>query len=97
VKGKKVRCACYDDQSKPEEAPVRDAPHHARQGVAILGEVASSNSLAMAPKAQAAQMPMITPASTNPKVTEVGDYIFPRVLHRPVSGRGDGQVRATND
>jgi branched-chain amino acid transport system substrate-binding protein len=38
--------------------------------------VASSNSLAAAPKAQEAKVPMITPSSTNPKVTQVGDYIF---------------------
>ena len=43
--------------------------------VAVLGEVASSNSLAAAPVAQEAKIPMITPSSTNPKVTEVGDYI----------------------
>ncbi len=42
---------------------------------AVLGEVASSNSLAAAPVAQEAKIPMITPSSTNPKVTEVGDYI----------------------
>ena len=41
----------------------------------MLGEVASTNSLAAAPVAQEAKIPMITPSSTNPKVTEVGDYI----------------------
>jgi branched-chain amino acid transport system substrate-binding protein len=43
--------------------------------VALLGEVASGNTLAAAPKAQAAQVPMISPSSTNPAVTLVGDYI----------------------
>jgi branched-chain amino acid transport system substrate-binding protein len=42
---------------------------------AVLGEVASTNSLAAAPVAQEAKIPMITPSSTNPKVTQVGDYI----------------------
>jgi branched-chain amino acid transport system substrate-binding protein len=42
----------------------------------VLGEVASTNSLAAAPKAQESKIPMITPSSTNPKVTQVGDYIF---------------------
>ena len=54
--------------------------------VAILGEVASSNSLAMAPKAQEAQVPMVTPSSTNPKVTEVGDYIFRVCFIDPFQG-----------
>jgi len=42
----------------------------------IVGEVASSNSLAAAPLAQSAGIPMISPASTNPAVTQVGDFIF---------------------
>jgi branched-chain amino acid transport system substrate-binding protein len=44
--------------------------------LAILGEVASSNSLAAAPICQANKVPMITPSSTNPEVTRKGDYIF---------------------
>jgi branched-chain amino acid transport system substrate-binding protein len=54
--------------------------------VAILGEVASSNSLAMAPKAQEAKVPMVSPSSTNPKVTEVGDYIFRVCFIDPFQG-----------
>ena len=42
---------------------------------AVIGEVASSNSLAAAPVAQEAKIPMISPSSTNPQVTEIGDYI----------------------
>lgn len=44
--------------------------------VAVLGEVASRNSLAAAPECQRARVPMLTPASTNPRVTQMGDYIF---------------------
>jgi branched-chain amino acid transport system substrate-binding protein len=44
--------------------------------VAVLGEVASSASMAGGPVCQANQVPMISPSSTNPKVTEVGDYVF---------------------
>ena len=43
--------------------------------VAVLGEVASSKSLEAAPICQENKIPMISPASTNPKVTEVGDFI----------------------
>ena len=35
--------------------------------VALIGEVASSRSLAAAPVAQAAKVPMLSPASTNPR------------------------------
>jgi branched-chain amino acid transport system substrate-binding protein len=54
--------------------------------VAVLGEVASSRSLAMAPIAQANKIPMITPSSTNARVTEVGDYIFRTCYIDPFQG-----------
>jgi branched-chain amino acid transport system substrate-binding protein len=40
----------------------------------------------MAPLAQAAKIPMITPSSTNPAVTEVGDYIFRVCFIDPFQG-----------
>lgn len=77
VKGKKLEVRVYDDQSKPEEAASAATRLISQDHVKlILGEVASSNSLAMAPKAQEGRVPMISPSSTNEKVTEVGDYIF---------------------
>jgi branched-chain amino acid transport system substrate-binding protein len=44
--------------------------------VAVFGANRSSHSLGMAPVLQAAGIPMLTPISTNPQVTLVGDYIF---------------------
>jgi len=44
--------------------------------IAVFGANWSSNSLAMAPVFQSAKIPMISPFSTNPAVTLVGDYIF---------------------
>ncbi len=87
VKGKKLAVRLYDDQSKPEEAAGATTRLINQDHVAvILGEVASSNSLAMAPLAQGAQVPMITPSSTNPKVTEIGDYIFRVCFIDPFQG-----------
>jgi branched-chain amino acid transport system substrate-binding protein len=87
VKGKKIGVRVYDDQGKPEEAANAVTRLISQDKVkVIIGEVASSNSLAMAPKAQAAQVPMITPSSTNPKVTEVGDYIFRVCFIDPFQG-----------
>src|SRR5918997_4801997 len=43
---------------------------------ALLGEVVSSRSLVAAPIAQAAGVAMLTPSSTNPEVTERGEYVF---------------------
>jgi branched-chain amino acid transport system substrate-binding protein len=87
VLGKKVRLVTEDDQSKPGEAATvvrrmisRDKP------VAIIGEVASSRSLEAAPIAQENKIPMVSPASTNPKVTETGDYIFRVCFIDPFQG-----------
>jgi len=87
VKGKKVEVRVYDDQSKPEEAAnAATRLINQDQVLLILGEVASTNSLAMARKAQPASVPMISNASTNPKVTEVGDYIFRVCFIDPFQG-----------
>jgi branched-chain amino acid transport system substrate-binding protein len=57
VNGKKVAVRVYDDQGRPEEAANAVTRLIAQDGVkVILGEVASTNSLAMAPKAQQAQV-----------------------------------------
>lgn len=53
---------------------------------AVLGEVSSAMSLTVAPIAQQAGVPMITPTSTNPRVTEVGDYIFRICFIDPFQG-----------
>ena len=75
--GKQIELIIEDDQSKPEEAAMAVSKLiNQNSVVAILGEVASSRTLAAAPIAQKAGIPLITPASTNPKVTKVGDYIF---------------------
>jgi branched-chain amino acid transport system substrate-binding protein len=43
--------------------------------VAVLGEVRSSATIEAAPICQENKIPLISPAATNPKVTEIGDYI----------------------
>ena len=77
VNGRKIKVLTEDDQSKQEEAANAVTKLISQNNVvAVLGEVASSNSLAAAPTCQQNKVPMITPSSTNPKVTETGDYIF---------------------
>jgi branched-chain amino acid transport system substrate-binding protein len=76
VNGKKLLVVSEDDQGRPEQAKTVVSKLLSQDKVqALLGEVASTNSLAAAPVAQEAKIPMITPSSTNPKVTEVGDFI----------------------
>ncbi len=87
IKGKKVTVIQYDDQGKPEEAAtVTNRLITQDKVIAIIGEVASSRSLAMAPIAQRSKIPMVSPSSTNPKVTETGDYIFRVCFIDPFQG-----------
>jgi len=85
--GKKIRVIVEDDQGKPEEAQtVVTKLINKDRVIAVLGEVASSRSLAAAPVCQQNRIPMITPSSTNPRVTQVGDYIFRVCFIDPFQG-----------
>lgn len=87
IKGKKIELITRDDQGKPEEAAaVVTRLIEQDKVIAIMGEVASSRSLAAAPIAQQKKIPMVTPSSTNPKVTEIGDYIFRTCFIDPFQG-----------
>ena len=55
--------------------------------VVVFGASWSSHSLAMAPIFQAAGIPMISPYSTNPRVTLVGNYIFRICYIDPFQGK----------
>src|SRR5205823_1462710 len=95
--GKKVRVAVEDDQSKPEEAATAVTKLiNQNHVVAMLGEVSSSRSLAAAPICQANNVPMISPASTNPRVTQVGDYIFRVCFIDPFQGTVMAKFASSN-
>ena len=87
VLGKKLKLITEDDQSLAGQ-PATIARKLISQDkiVALLGEVASSKSLEAAPICQQNKVPMISPASTNPKVTEVGDFIFRICFIDPFQG-----------
>jgi branched-chain amino acid transport system substrate-binding protein len=87
VLGKPVKVIVEDDQSKPEEAATAVTKLITQNNVvAVLGEVASNRSLAAAPICQSEKIPMVTPSSTNPRVTQVGDYIFRVCFIDPFQG-----------
>jgi branched-chain amino acid transport system substrate-binding protein len=74
--GRVLELRAEDDQGKSEQAvSVVTKLISQDQVVAVLGEVASTNSLAGAQVCERESIPMITPASTNPQVTQVGEYI----------------------
>ena len=87
VLGKKIELITEDNRSTAgESATIVKKLITRDKVVAILGEVASSRSLEAAPRAQESQIPMISPSSTNPKVTETGDYIFRVCFIDPFQG-----------
>lgn len=57
------------------------------KAVAVIGEVASSLSLAGGRVAQRRKIPMVSPSSTNPKVTQIGDQIFRVCFLDPFQGK----------
>ena len=88
ILGKKVRLLLEDDQGKPEEAMIAVTKLiNKDRVVAVIGEVASSNSLAAGPVCQQNRIPMVSGSSTNPKVTEVGNYIFRVCFIDPFQGK----------
>lgn len=89
IDGRPIEVIVRDDQGLPNgAATVVEQLIEEDRVVALIGEVASTNSLAAAPVAQRARIPMISPASTNPKVTQVGNYIFRAAFIDPMQGWG---------
>ena len=87
VLGKKIQLITEDDQSQAGQPATVVRKLISSDGVmAVLGEVASSRSLEAAPICQENKIPMISPASTNPRVTEAGDYIFRVCFIDPFQG-----------
>jgi branched-chain amino acid transport system substrate-binding protein len=76
-KGKKIEVITYDDKGESKEAgSAVTRLINSDKVVAVLGEVASSLSLAGGSVCEAQQIPMISPSSTNPRVTSGKKYVF---------------------
>lgn len=87
INGRKIELVIEDEQGEPGKVTtVVTKLLRQDQVKALIGEVASTNSLTAAPKAQEAKVPMITPSSTNPEVTKKGDYIFRVCFIDPFQG-----------
>ena len=97
IGGFTVDVRAEDDQGRAEEAAtVVQKLVNQDRAIAVLGEVASSRSLAAAPICQAAGVPMITPSSTNPRVTQVGDFIFRMCFLDDFQGKAMAKFTAEN-
>ncbi len=88
VLGKRIDLLVEDDHNEPSEAASVVSKLITRDHVvALIGENASSRTLAAAPVAQNYQIPMVSPSSTNVEVTKKGDYIFRVCFIDPYQGK----------
>ncbi|MBP8990894.1 MAG: ABC transporter substrate-binding protein [Spirochaetes bacterium] len=84
---KQIKLIYQDDKADPTEAAtVWTKLITQDKVVGIVGTAMSKCSLAGAPISQQYKVPMITPTSTYPAVTEVGDYIFRACFIDPFQG-----------
>lgn len=97
VKGKKVELITYDNQGKTQESTTAVTRLIQQDKVlAVLGEVASGRSLAGGPVCQRLGVPMISPSSTNPDVTAIGDMISRVCFIDPFQGYVGAKFVAEN-
>lgn len=86
--GRSIELIVEDDHGEPSEAARAAAKLIERNQVhALIGEVASSNTLAAAPIAQHSNVPLVAPAATHPSITQFGDYIFRACFVDPLQGK----------
>jgi branched-chain amino acid transport system substrate-binding protein len=88
VKGRKIKVVTLDTRGDSAEAAnAVSRLIDVEKASAVIGEVASSLSLAGGRVAQRRKVPMVSPSSTNPKVTEVGSYVFRVCFLDPFQGK----------
>lgn len=88
LKGKPVKVLFEDDKTNPQEATNKVLQLIDRDKVvALLGEVSSSRSKAGGIVANKKKVPMITPSSTHPEVTQVGPFVFRVCFTDDMQGR----------
>jgi len=77
VRGRQVKVLYEDDKSNPQETNNKVLQLVTRDKVvALLGEVASARSTVGGIVANKYKIPMITPSSTAPEVTQIGPFVF---------------------
>ncbi len=84
--GKKIKLLEFDNYSEPIQSKLAAKKAVRAKVTAVIGASWSSHSIAMAPVLEKAKIPMISPDSTNPKVTRLGKYIFRACFIDPFQG-----------
>jgi branched-chain amino acid transport system substrate-binding protein len=87
INGRKIDIVIEDDQGSPElAASIANKLTREDKVIALIAGGVSGSSLAAGPIAQSAKVPMISPSSTNPAVTQIGAYIFRACFIDPFQG-----------
>lgn len=77
VKGKNVKLIFEDSQSDPAKAVSSLQKLNSTEKVpAVIGDIASSSVLAMAPVAEREKVVLLSPGASNPDISQAGEYIF---------------------
>jgi branched-chain amino acid transport system substrate-binding protein len=77
IKGKKIELIFEDSQSDPAKAVAALQKLISIEKVpAVIGDIASSCVLAMAPIAEKAKVVLLSPGASNPDISKAGEYIF---------------------
>jgi len=77
IRGRTIELVSYDDRGRTQEAGTAVTRLITEDKVvALLGAATSSRSIAAGEVAQQYGVPMITPSSTNVRVTAIGDKVF---------------------
>ena len=84
--GRPVSLIVLDNESTPIGSKLAAEKAVRLRAAAVIGAHWSSHSLAVAPTLQKEGIPMISPGSTNPKVTQIGNYIFHVCFIHPFQG-----------
>ncbi len=85
--GRKIEYISMDEQGDATQA-VNAYNALVDQGiVALLGDVTSAPCKAVAPKAQADNMPMLTPSGTDAEITQLGENVFRTCFIDPYQGQ----------
>jgi branched-chain amino acid transport system substrate-binding protein len=87
VLGRPIELVVEDDRSLAGESATAAKKLISRDRVvALVGECSSARTLEAASVAQASGVPLVTPAATSPRVTQVGDEIFRVCFIDPFQG-----------
>ena len=87
VLGKEIDYIVYDEEGKSEQATAMyDKLVKKDKVVALIGDVTSNPTIAVAEKAVADNLPMITPTGTASKITEAGENVFRACFIDPYQG-----------